>query len=216
MAYQYNDSLFKLLWSAIGWILVLAMQALSVVVYLVFSVVIIAVHLLFYTFWLPIGFFLYSTKTIAIGKIWTLWFRGWTGTDNFDSSTAIDARILNKSIFVEVMYETFPQLLLQITNNQMMSTWDSICIFSTSVSLFMAINEFYRFNYWRCFRGVSYKDVPLKIDFGFGLKVGIPNSDGSSNDPMKNIPQSIRMKPTGNKYATNDGVHPSDINPTVV
>jgi len=191
LVFEHNDSLLKLMWSALGWILVLIMQFLSFMVFVLVALPPILLHVPFYVFWLALGFFLHQTKVIAIGRVWTLWFRVWTGTRYFDLPSLIDTGIMNESLFAEFVSETLPQLVVQITNNQLMNLWTPIGIFSSLLSIFMAASGVYRFVYWRFILGVPYEDVPIELSFGPGFTVKIPKSDMSSKDHFKqNNPQS--------------------------
>ena len=60
---------------------------------------------------LLLGCFLYSTKVLAIGPVQTMWNRLWTGSTEFDVvNKTIDTHMLNESIYVEILAETFPQV----------------------------------------------------------------------------------------------------------
>jgi hypothetical protein len=60
---------------------------------------------------LLLGCFLYSTKVLAIGPVQTMWNRLWTGSTEFDVvNKTIDSQMLNESIYVEILAETFPQV----------------------------------------------------------------------------------------------------------
>ena len=63
-------------------------------------------------FKLAIGMFLYSTKVLSIANISNWWFKWWTGNEDHYLHEPIDTEILNESIYFEVIFETFPQVVI--------------------------------------------------------------------------------------------------------
>lgn len=74
--------------------------------------------------WLLFGCFLYSTKVWSIGPVKNFWLRVWTGSDKFSTKLVINPSILNESIYLEIVFETFPQLIIQIINNTMLGNFN--------------------------------------------------------------------------------------------
>ena len=75
----------------------------------------ILLHTPFFIVWLLLGFYLHQVKSMSIGRVWTWWFRVWTGTNKFDITAAVDTGLMNESLFAEFVCETLPQLLIQST-----------------------------------------------------------------------------------------------------
>ena len=180
ISFERHDTLLKLISYWISWALVIALQLACLAVFSMIALPALAVHLPFYIVWLFIGFFLHQTKSLAIGKIWTLWFRVWTGTNKYELTALVDTGFMNESLFAEFVFETLPQLVIQTTNNQLINSWGAIGIFSTVLSIFMAFNGVYRFVYWTWFLGVKFEDVPIELYLGPWFTLQIPKSDFST------------------------------------
>jgi hypothetical protein len=68
----------------------------------------------------PVGVFLFGTKSLflCIGNVANWWFKWWAGGgDDHEMDGAIDTQILNESLFIEIMRETLPPVIIQIYNN---------------------------------------------------------------------------------------------------
>lgn len=122
-------------------------------------------HIPFSIIWLVFGFFLHSIKMMCVGQVWTFWFRVWRRRDlmrdidtgkvlrdekgrtkgRHDSNVTIATDIMNESLFAEFITETCPQMIIQGINNQLTGKWSDVAYFSTSFSVFMAINGLYRY-----------------------------------------------------------------------
>jgi hypothetical protein len=96
-----------------------------------------------------IGMYMYTTKVMCIGGISNSWFRQWTNSDDHTIEEAIDTEILNESIYVEIVCETFPQVIIQIYNNYILDPnvlqWNPISLFSLSITFMNTINGIYRY-----------------------------------------------------------------------
>lgn len=114
------------------------------------------------------GMFLYSTKVLAIGGVQTRWNRWWTGTDEYAVLENIDVHMLNESIYVEILAETFPQVIIQILNhsliNQSMTTgWDLVSGASIVVTILNTMNGLWKLLYYKAIKGINLDDIP--VDF---------------------------------------------------
>lgn len=54
---------------------------------------------------------------------------------------------MNESIYSEIIFETFPQLAIQIANSQLTGTWTTLGIVSVTISAFNAMHNLYYFLY---------------------------------------------------------------------
>ena len=141
VSFDRHDSLMKLVSYWIVWVVCIIVQMFTVVFVILLYIPVFAVHIPFWIVWLLLGFYCNQIKAMAIKRVWTVWFQLWTNSNKFDSKAQlVDTGVMNEAIFAEFMTETIPQLVLQSLNNQATKTWTSIGIFSTSLSIFMAIN----------------------------------------------------------------------------
>ena len=114
--------------------------------------------------WLALGFFLNSTKTMGIGGIHNMWLQVWTGSDKFNVDHIIDVEVLNESIYMEVLCETIPQLILQISNNVLLKQpWTGISIFSVILSGLNALNVTYKLIYYKYYLKLDLAEIPVEI-----------------------------------------------------
>jgi hypothetical protein len=99
--------------------------------------------------WLIFGSLLFLTKSFAVGKVHNWWMEIWIGNDSLNTDTFIIGQILNEAIYTEIIYETYPQLSLQFTNNLLIGNWTPLSIFSMAFSVFNAINGLYRVCFYK-------------------------------------------------------------------
>lgn len=131
--------------------------------------------------WITFGCFLHMTKTFCIGRVWNMWYRVFLLSDALDTNVALDTAELNESLFFEFLMESLPQFLLQVINNTLLEEWTMIGILSTSLSIYMSLNGFYRFWYLQYVKSMSFRDIPV----GFpGLEIEPGEKDDIS---MKNL-----------------------------
>ena len=64
-----------------------------------------------------IGMYLYNTKVLAIRTFYNWWLYWWLNTDSHAIDVAIDTDVLNESIYMEIIFETLPQIVIQLYNN---------------------------------------------------------------------------------------------------
>lgn len=110
--------------------------------------------------------FLYQTKALAIGVVWSLWFRVWTSTDDHQVDEILNSALLHESVVVEFLFETLPQLAVQSINNTFMGNWPPIGIFSTVLSALMAFNGVFYYGYYIIFLRRSFSEVPTNVSIG--------------------------------------------------
>ena len=62
------------------------------------------------------------------------------------------------------MLETVPQLVVQIVNNTSKpnNTWSVTSLFSTAMSVYMALSGVYRFGYFRWYKGYAFEEIPIE------------------------------------------------------
>jgi len=120
------------------------------------------------------GMYMYTTKVLCVGGLANWWFKAWTGNDDHEMVEAIDTEILNESIYVEIMLETLPQVVIQIYNNYMLdpdvAQWNPISILSLTITFMNTLNGVYRFFYFKFFKHVNLTTIPVSmIVLGFVL-----------------------------------------------
>jgi hypothetical protein len=99
--------------------------------------------------WLCFGSLLFLTKSFAVGKVHNWWMEIWLGNDSLNTDVFVDGPLLNEAIYTEIVYETYPQLILQFTNNSLLGNWTPLSIFSMTFSVFNAINGLYRVGFYK-------------------------------------------------------------------
>jgi hypothetical protein len=115
-----------------------------------------------------VGMFLYSTKVLCIGTIANWWFFWWSGTriHQLRDDETIDTEILNDSIYVEILLETLPQVVIQVSNNMQISPniseWSRISLFSISLTMLNTLNGIYRFFYFKCILHQDMGNIPVR------------------------------------------------------
>jgi len=114
--------------------------------------------------WLAFGFFLQSTKVFAIGGVANMWLKVWTGSDKHQVSHVIDVVVLNEAIYMQIIIESIPQLVLQLANNFLLKqVWTGVQIFSIVLSGLNTLNVFYKLVYYKCYQKVSLAEIPVEV-----------------------------------------------------
>jgi outer membrane protein assembly factor BamB len=135
--------------------------------------------------WLLLGVFFHMTKAFCIGSIWNFWHRVWLGgSEEYSTSISFDTAELNEGLFQEFLLESLPQFILQVVNNTLLHEWTAIGIISTTVSIYMALNGFYKFLYFQRVRKMKFEDIPVSIPFMNRYKIE-PNSKASRGSESK-------------------------------
>jgi hypothetical protein len=120
--------------------------------------------------WFIVGIYLFQSKVICIGSIWNYWLGHWIGDERFNElnllqpDSHIDFAILNESLFSEFLFETFPQLLLQIINTSLVGGTNFAFIFSVALSGYNTLNGIYKYGYYVIYKQKSLRDVPQEIE----------------------------------------------------
>jgi hypothetical protein len=98
-----------LCWELVNWVLAIACQAAWLMILPMFL-----------AFWLLVGIFLQMTKTIAMGTVWNVWFRVWTGYGGglwADTEGSVDSVGFKWDLLCHIGCETIPMIILQSINN---------------------------------------------------------------------------------------------------
>jgi hypothetical protein len=165
--FERHDTLFKVMSFWFVWLACAAVQLGCTLLYAFLHLPYLMVHVPFWCLWLLVGLYCYNIKAMAIGKVWSAWFRVWLNSDRMDSPILVDTEIMNQGIFVHFVFETVPQIFLQTINNQLTASWGGLAIFSTVFSIFMVVNGCYRYLYYVVFLRTKFEDIPLEITIGF-------------------------------------------------
>ena len=171
LSYENYDDLFKVL-SVVPWMIM---------------------NLPFWFPWLVLGCFLYITKIFAVGKVANFWLYVWTGGNAFQTDTFIDAKLLNTAIYSEILYETLPQLIIQVLNSTLLNSWTTLSIFSVAFSILSACSGVYRTFFYKTVRKIKLKDIPLIVEI-CGIKfIDIDPRSGDKVYPEPNYDEDDEM-----------------------
>ena len=196
VSFDKHDGILKVVWFWVVWAVCLAAQSVSLSVFLACYAPFIAFHVTFSALWLAFGFFLYQIKVMAVGSVWTFWFRVWRRRDGdkHDSKVLVDTGIMNESLLAEFVSETCPQLIIQSLNSALCGTLNnSTAQFSIFLSVFMACNGIYRYWYYTYYLGYDYKDVPLEMTTPWGSRITLEHAThrhgrDKTGPDLKNLP----------------------------
>jgi uncharacterized membrane protein len=98
-----------------------------------------------------LGMLMYSTKIFAIGGVYNRWCWLWTGAEEDSIAMSLDTVILNESIFMEIVAETLPQVIIQITNNYYINPdiaqWGEINLASLAITIVNTLNGLWKVVY---------------------------------------------------------------------
>ena len=157
LKFEEVDNIFKFVYTLVLYVLFLLPNLVLNTPTFVFSIV-----------WFCFGLLLFATKAFAVCKVANFWVRYWTWDEShdryFEGKIVVD--ILNESIYTEILYETLPQIILQVINNMLVEQWTLISIISTTISGIDMINGVYRFIFYKVYRKINLVDIPVKLEFG--------------------------------------------------
>jgi hypothetical protein len=167
---KIHDSLYKLAWELLVWILAIVTQALYVV--LMWVQFILFLSLL--PVWFGFGVLLELTNTLSIGRVWDIWFKVWTGSDEFsEPAVSVDSAMMNYGLVNRLLFETVPVTIIQIINNELLEKpWTPIAILSIAASSFTLANLLYRYFFYQyCLKNrLSMKDIPIETSIKIQLR----------------------------------------------
>ena len=126
------------------------------------------------------------------------WCWLWTGAEEDSISMSLDTVILNESIFMEIVAETLPQVIIQITNNYYINPdiaqWGEINLASLAITIVNTLNGLWKVVYWKLMRGVNLVDIP--VSFGGAHFDPISSStttteEGECGDKSERVEQTL-------------------------
>lgn len=139
------------------WPSMLLLQAVTLCITLVW----ILLYFIFMLFWITVGSILYHSRTLAVGKIRRMWYTVLLQDDVFgDDIATIDVEVLNRTLFAGFVFETLPQMCVQLANALNVG-WGTIAKASFAVSFTMAVFGIHKFVYWKFYRGLHMKEIPV-------------------------------------------------------
>jgi hypothetical protein len=116
---------------------------------------------------LVLGMLLNSTKVFAIGGVYNRWMQLWTASEKHGTASFIDAEVLNESVYMEILGETFPQVIIQVWNNYAINPnilgWGTVNILSLAVTVINTFNGLWKIGYYKLYRGISLVDIPISM-----------------------------------------------------
>lgn len=113
--------------------------------------------------WAVFGIFLYMTKLFANKAIQDFWLSVWTGEAVKPSGEMVDKKVLNESIFSEIVFESLPELILQSLNNQLLGEWNIVGYISAANSALSVANGVYRVLYFKFYLKQNLVDVEVDL-----------------------------------------------------
>jgi len=147
-------------------------------------------------FWTGVGMFFYQTKLLAFVPFWNMWVRRWTGSDNHIKKGLVSVQMLNKSVLTELIFESMPQIIIQVVNGILMKTLTLVGIFSVSMSALFIVNGIYKFLFFLYCKKVTFDKIPNGID--------IPSELRSEENSIKIIYKESTVVPEPPKYVVVD------------
>jgi hypothetical protein len=112
-----------------------------------------------------VGVIFELTNTLSVGRIWDLWFRVFTESEDFtDESISVDTSMMNYGLMNRLLFETLPCTVIQVANNiELETTWTTIAILSVIASGLAFSNVIYRYFFYKCCtrEQILMKDIPI-------------------------------------------------------
>lgn len=140
-------------------------------------------------FWLPwllYGMFLFSSKLIVIGKVEAFWLYVWSGKDFPELDMKIDQKYTNLLIYAEILFESFPQVILQISNNKLLNDWSPINLASAALSIVNILSGFYQLIYTKIYLKRNLLEAPIDVTIINWNLLFIDNYRTSESDDGEN------------------------------
>ena len=94
--FEVHDTLFKVISYIVVWVVCIALQIVGLIVHVGLWLPALFLHAILAAVWMLFGMYLFQIKMLAVGRVWTAWFRVWRKGDNgkHDSKTLIDTTIM--------------------------------------------------------------------------------------------------------------------------
>ena len=86
-----------------------------------------------------------------------------TNYPNIGEHELVDKKVLNESIYTEIIFESLPELILQSFNNQLLREWSTVAIISTVNSALSVANGTYRAMYYKLYLGQNLVDIDVDL-----------------------------------------------------
>jgi len=171
------DDLIKILFKVIlFWIVLCILQLFTCIAFVFWTMIF---DPLFF-FWTGVGMFFYQTKLLAFVPFWNFWVKRWTGNDDDHLKKGlVDVRMLNKSILTELIFESLPQIVIQVVNGVFMKSIDTVGYFSVSMSSLFIVNGIYKFIFYLYCKNIPFDKIPNGIDIPPDLRADSESSDSS-------------------------------------
>lgn len=119
--------------------------------------------------WLMVGYFLFITKVMCIGRVQRFWHRIWTGKTDTTHNHIIDQRQLNEQYFTILTMQSIPWLILQSVNAKFLRSASPIQIASLVISGMMIVAGLYRYAFHLLFDRIPIGSVPIPMSMFFDI-----------------------------------------------
>ncbi len=127
------------------------------------------INLPLYILWFVFGLVLYMTKALAIGPLFSMWFRVWTGNNRINSIHVIDVQLLNFCITNQIFFEAIPLLSMQLSDESLVASINyepSPLRFIALIVGFLSVGSgLYRIIYFKLYKHIDLLDIPLSGRF---------------------------------------------------
>ncbi len=137
-----------------------------------------------------VGMHLFNTKILCIRTFCNWWLQWWTGSEDFNINTAVDVDILNESIYMEIIFETLPETVIQAYNNYLFDpnvlAWNYISLASLSFAAIDVLNGIYVFIYFTL-SGASLAEIPVNVSI-LGYELLVLKKDSTLSQTTKVSP----------------------------
>jgi outer membrane protein assembly factor BamB len=147
LTFKVLDNFLKFIWLLLVGIILGAVQIISCALITFVLLGCLLVDLILLSCLLFLGLFIFQSKVICIREVYNVWFRLWTGDVKIRSTPQVDTRLLNESIFIEMIVESLPQLIIQIINNSLMGSLSRLAILSASFAFLLVVNGIWSYSY---------------------------------------------------------------------
>jgi len=108
---------------------------------------------------------MYSTSVIHLRAAHNLWYRLWTNNIEFNIKPSMDLPDFNKSRYHNVLTESLPQLIINITNVFLTKRFQPAAIISATSSSIIIFNSMWTFIYYRFVAKKAFEEFPVNILF---------------------------------------------------
>jgi hypothetical protein len=109
------------------------------------------------------GFYLYAWQLLPFKKIYNEWTFLYSGLSKHSLEDDFHFGLFNEALYIEIAFETFPQLILQFVNTVLLAELTPIGTFSIIMSILSATCGIYQIIYYKYIKGIELRDAPSQL-----------------------------------------------------